>query len=618
MRSNRISTKRICKRCTTALLFVAVSSQLSAQLTGWTQWTIAQGGNGHWYRVASQPTGLNYDAATALAIGSRGYLATITSAAENAFVSSLLNHGDPNTWEIWSGVYFGPWIGGAAPISRTNALFGWSWVTGEPWSYSNWHQGEPSNGGGTENLTQYVYHPFIQTYPYAWNDRKASWPSVGDSEAGKVRGAVLERASDPRMAGLIAFHSTRDGNAEVYSMSDDGSGAKRLTNEPAFDGGASFSPDGNWVVFFSYRDGNGEVYKMRADGTSLVNLTRNAGNEEFPAWSPDGTRIAFHSSRDGNNEIYVMNSDGTGQQRLTFRAENDFWPRWSPDGSRIAFRSNPYGGPADIYTMHADGTALSNLTNSAANDNHPAWSPDGTRIAFHSDRTGNQEIFVMNSDGTNPQNLTQFGGSDQAPDWSPDGTRIVFNSDRSGVQQLYVMMAGGGGPAVALGGNPGAEDFLASWYRQDVTRSPKLSGRILFSDFVGVRPDRIVVEFRQPGSVTADLATEVAVAADGSFSASPAAPGTWDVSIKKSHWLRRTLRLNLAADLSGQLFRLSNGDVDGDNLVSILDYLDLSAAYESVPGGAGWDPDADLDGDGNVSILDYLILSTNYERSGDD
>ncbi len=45
------------------------------------------------------------------------------------------------------------------------------------------------------------------------------------------------------------------------------------------------------------------------------------------------------------------------------------------------------------------------------------------------------------------------------------------------------------------------------------------------------------------------------------------------------------------------------GDVDGDGVVGIQDFLDLLAAWGPNPGHP-----ADLDGDGVVGILDFLAL----------
>ena len=45
---------------------------------------------------------------------------------------------------------------------------------------------------------------------------------------------------------------------------------------------------------------------MNADGSGATRLTSDPAVDFDPAWSPDGRRIAFVSDRDGNREIYVM------------------------------------------------------------------------------------------------------------------------------------------------------------------------------------------------------------------------------------------------------------------------------------------------------------------------
>jgi hypothetical protein len=92
------------------------------------QWTAASGGNGHYYElvVASDFVAWNESAAFAQTAG--GYLATITSAEENAFLTVVTG-------------------GVEAYIGLTDeALEGtFAWVTGEAFGFSNWAFGEPNN-----------------------------------------------------------------------------------------------------------------------------------------------------------------------------------------------------------------------------------------------------------------------------------------------------------------------------------------------------------------------------------------------------------------------------------------------------------------------------------------
>ncbi len=240
----------------------------------------------------------------------------------------------------------------------------------------------------------------------------------------------------------ILFDSDRDGNPEIYVMSNVMSESERaltrLTNDTATDVAPELSPDETSIAFESDRDGNPEIYVMDADGSGVTRLTNHKSGDREPAWSPDGTRIAFHSNRDGNDEIYVMDADGSGLERLTNHKSGDRDPAWSPDGTRIAFHSDRDGND-EIYVMDADGSDLERLTNNGAPDRHPVWSPDGTRIAFHSDRDGNDEIYMMDADGTGVTRLTNNGALDRRPAWSPDGIRIAFISNRDGNHEIYAM-----------------------------------------------------------------------------------------------------------------------------------------------------------------------------------
>jgi hypothetical protein len=65
-------------------------------------------------------------------------------------------------------------------------------------------------------------------------------------------------------------------------------------------------------------------------------------------------------------------------------------------------------------------------------------------------------------------------------------------------------------------------------------------------------------------------------------------------------------------------FTLTNGDIDGDNEVTLFDFGALVAAFGSVPGDSSWNPDADLDGDEEVTLFDFGILVRNFGATGDE
>jgi alpha-tubulin suppressor-like RCC1 family protein len=100
-------------------------------------WSASSGGNGKRYIFVASPSTWERAKTRAEALG--GNLATFTSAAENAAVAAQLgtNRG---------------WIGGFQDPGTSEPNGGWRWVTGEPWSYTNWNPGEPNDFSGEDRL----------------------------------------------------------------------------------------------------------------------------------------------------------------------------------------------------------------------------------------------------------------------------------------------------------------------------------------------------------------------------------------------------------------------------------------------------------------------------------
>jgi hypothetical protein len=100
-------------------------------------------GNGHAYEAIDVPDGITWvDADVAASSGSlegcQGYLATITSTEETAFIVGNLPEAFPPGAR-------GFWIGGFQEPGSDEPAGGWAWVTGEEFSYTNWNGGEPND-----------------------------------------------------------------------------------------------------------------------------------------------------------------------------------------------------------------------------------------------------------------------------------------------------------------------------------------------------------------------------------------------------------------------------------------------------------------------------------------
>jgi hypothetical protein len=154
-----------------------------------------------------------------------------------------------------------------------------------------------------------------------------------------------------------------------------------------------------------------------------------------------------------------------------------------------------------------------------------------------------------------------------------------------------------------------------------VVPAGQLSGTVTLGGFtVSPAGRQVTIEIRNVGSTSPLQTAVVTLDGSGHFAMATSLVGTFDVAVKSSHWLRKRVAnvTFTAAGASGVNATLTNGDVNGDNTVSLGDFQQLRTAFGSVPASSNWNAEADLNGDGTVSIADFQILRTNFGAIGDN
>lgn len=146
-----------------------------------------------------------------------------------------------------------------------------------------------------------------------------------------------------------------------------------------------------------------------------------------------------------------------------------------------------------------------------------------------------------------------------------------------------------------------------------------VSGTVTLDDYAGALSGmNVPIEVRPPGETTPIEVHVVALSDQGEYQFETALWGTFDLSAKGLHWLRQTVT-GVSLQTNAQVhFTLINGDVDGDNEVTLFDFGALIAAFGSVSGDPHWNPGADLDGDEEVTLFDFGVLVRNFGASGDE
>ncbi len=130
---------------------------------------------GHFYRFVSKPlmpwSSARDEADATMYYGLRGYLATITSQAENDFIRlktvgvGWIGASDAAVEGQWR------WVTGPEGLNG-GTLFWEGKGSGAPFNsaYSNWNAGEPNDSGGNEDYAHITFFPNNPFSSYKWND----------------------------------------------------------------------------------------------------------------------------------------------------------------------------------------------------------------------------------------------------------------------------------------------------------------------------------------------------------------------------------------------------------------------------------------------------------------
>jgi hypothetical protein len=152
-----------------AILAVVVAVLLASTISAAPiEWPKAVGGNGHFYEAVVVP-GITWTEAQLAAEAKGGYLATISSPEENAFVFSVADGG-------------------------------WGWVTGEPFNYDNWSPESPNNGSVTSGPEDRIH---FWTMGTSLDDRVPTWNDAAASDL-HINSYVIE-VPEPATLSLLVL-----------------------------------------------------------------------------------------------------------------------------------------------------------------------------------------------------------------------------------------------------------------------------------------------------------------------------------------------------------------------------------------------------------------------------
>ena len=208
---------------------------------------------------------------------------------------------------------------------------------------------------------RYVW-PIYDSYDLVLHNLRTGTKKVVASSEAYDAEATVSPAGD-----RMVFTSTRNGDLDLYTCNLDGTDVQQVTNTLGYDGGAFFSPDGEWLVWRASRPSSEEEIKKytgllsqgmveptamelfiaRADGSEMRQVTELGGANWAPFFHPDGQRILFSSNHKTGRfpfNIFMIGVDGSGLEQITYDEAFDSFPMFSQDGKKLAFSSNRNNG----------------------------------------------------------------------------------------------------------------------------------------------------------------------------------------------------------------------------------------------------------------------------------
>ena len=250
----------------------------------------------------------------------------------------------------------------------------------------------------------------------------------------------------------LLFTSARNGNNDIYLAETAAVETPwqetfdfkltRLTNSPAEENGAEFTPDGERIAFIR---GKGTLIVMpRAGGEETVLLDHwSAPDYEF---SPDGRWIAYSAPDEQfNSEVWIVSSTGGDPYNVSRHPDDDYGPRWSPDGRRLVWTAKRVDNSFDVWGVWltraddertpAQWLKLWNGKDEAKKDDDKEKDdaasdedspPDLPEVKIEFDRLWERV-----------EQITDLKGDEGAARVSSDGKTIIFTAEHEGEDDLY-------------------------------------------------------------------------------------------------------------------------------------------------------------------------------------
>lgn len=192
---------------------------------------------------------------------------------------------------------------------------------------------------------------------------------------------------------------------------------------------AAVSLDGRRLAIVLRREGKLRLHVLSADGTGLRPLAEMLDVRGGASWSPDGRWIVAGGQDARGPGLFKIPSDaGADPVRLTAGAAFD--PVWSPDDSLIVYAGANISSFAPLLAVRPDGASIELLPiQLRRNGERTRFMPDGKALIYMQGDLRSQEFWMLDLATKKTRPLTRLTRRDPMRTFAitPDGKQIVFD-----------------------------------------------------------------------------------------------------------------------------------------------------------------------------------------------
>lgn len=228
---------------------------------------------------------------------------------------------------------------------------------------------------------------------------------------------------------FMVYVSSKGGRQRIVKRVDATSSDLWSDAHATIVGAPAIAPDGGRIAFTASDGVKTRLYTLQNDGSGARVVTDSLELRGNPAWAPDGQSIVSAVAQNGEPHLVTIPLNGNAATPLVFEYSID--PAWSPDGKFLLYSGADLGMTFPLRAVSGDGKLYGGLP-------APVLTRGARRVVFLGDsraivvlrgEIGHKNFWLVDLKANTERQLTDLPSDFDIRDFdvSSDGNRIIFD-----------------------------------------------------------------------------------------------------------------------------------------------------------------------------------------------